>query len=199
MYRAVRFFCVVALLASTIACQSKEAKVEEAKPAEAPANRVEAATLGVAIADLPDFFQLVSNDGEIIVVEPADGTTLGRVTLVEEPVLVGGVNLVAGVEAHQAEIEGRPEGTFRGQRELGGPLGTAFYSRGHYAGDTTTMEETKVFMMHPRGDSMLVLTYTYPAGDDSSARVQDQLLPLMGEIEPLIVDADGDAAADDAT
>lgn len=162
--------------------------------------RVENAELGVAIADLDSFFEVASNEGDTIVLTPADETVAGTLTLsMGEPVKAGGVNLVAAVEEHKASLEERG-GEFKGQRELGGMLGTAFYSRGHIpSADGSTTEEVVVHAMHPWGDRVLRLTYSYPAADDSAARIMEQQLVVFGEIEALDgAQPDASSAQDDA-
>ena len=72
---------------------------------------------------------------------------------------------------------------FLGQ-ELVSPLGTAFYSRGRFTLDGEAVEEAKIFSLHPDGDRILTLRYRYPAGVDSSVRVQ-QLFDVLGTIEGL--------------
>lgn len=172
----------------------------EAADAGAAPARVENAQLGVAIADLDPFFEVASNDGGTIVLTPADEAVEGTLTVsMGEPVTVGGVNLVAAVEEHKASLEERG-GEFKGQRELGGMLGTAFYSRGHIPSDDgSTTEEVVVHAMHPWGDRVLRLTYSYPAADDSAARIMEQQIAVFGEIEALDgAQPEPSAASDDA-
>lgn len=159
--------------------------------------RVENAELGIAIAKLDPFFQVSSNEGSTIVLAPANTAVAGLLIVsADEPITAGGVNLVKAIEVHKADLEQRG-GEFKGQRELQGPLGTAFYSRGHYvAEDGTPTEETVVFTVHPLGDRVLRLTYVYPQGEDSAQRVQNQLFSVFGELES--VDSNPDSAADTA-
>lgn len=171
---------VVALSAGLAfaACQPKE---PEAEPE--PAQRVENAEVGIVLADVPDFFALEINDGSRLELVPADGATAGRVFVRAGEPESGGINLVAAVEEHKEAILAA-SGEYQGQRELGTPLGTAFYSRGRYLDDGgQTTEETVIFMVHPRGDRTLQLVYRYPAGDDSKERIQDQLFSLLEVLE----------------
>jgi hypothetical protein len=93
------------------------------------------------------------------------------------------VNLVAAVEDHRSAIESRTGGTYHGARELEGPLGVAFYSRGSYtADDGSRIEETLLTAIHPDGDRRLDLVYTYPAGEDSAERVTS-LLDLLASVD----------------
>lgn len=149
--------------------------------------RVESPELGIAIADLPEFFHLAVNEGTTLELVPADPEDGGRLTIVAGQGQVAGVNLVQAVWDHKAKIEGRPGGEFLGQRELGTHLGTAFYSRGQYQGEGEGVleEETAIFVIHPWGDRRLDLIYRYPAGDDTSERLEKQLFAVLGQIEGL--------------
>lgn len=187
-------FVAMALLT---ACQQQEAEA----PVEAPPERVENAALAVAIADLPSLFQVQTNDGAVLDLVPSDPALEGVLSVATHTPETAGINLVAAVERHKADIESRVDGAFKGQRELGTPMGTAFYSRGHFTADGRAMEETAVFMIHPAGDRELHLVYVYPAGDDTASRLQDQLFEVLGEIEGLAVAetpaADAEAAGDE--
>lgn len=201
MPSAVRILLAVSLLLSTlVACRSAPEGGGDAASAEAEPVRVENATLGVAIADLDPFFQVASNEGDTLVLAPADDAVAGTLTMsAGEPITSGGVNLVKAIEDHKASIEERG-GEFKGQRELGGPLGTAFYSRGHLpADDGTTTEETVIFTVHPAGDRVLRLTYVYPQGDDSAQRIQDQLFSVFGELTPAEASSAAPEAGEDAS
>lgn len=209
MRSAVRRLPILLLLVSTcalltfVACQPGQGGGgDEAASTAPPPVPVENAALGVGIADVDSFFQVSSNSGDTIVLKPADPATAGTLTVsADEPKAVGGVNLVAAIEDHKASLEERG-GEFKGQRELGGPLGTAFYSRGHYtAEDGTATEETVVFTVHPLGDRVLRLTYVYPQGDDSAQRIQDQLFAVFGELvsaEPESGEAGGESTEEPA-
>ena len=139
--------------------------------------------LGIRFAQIPDGFRIVTNHDETLVLSPsaegADGTVTFRVGPQET-----GINLVAAVHDHQARIEGLEGGTYHGARELEGPLGAAFYSRGSYDVDGLRTEETLLTAIHPDGNRRLDLVYSYPQGDDSSARVT-ALIGLLAEVEGL--------------
>ncbi len=159
---------------------------EEAPPPPPPAERVENAQLGVAIAALPSILRLTANEGATIKLAPSAEGVTGELTVVAGEAESGGINLVAAVEGHKAEIGAREGSEYKGQRELGSQLGTAFYSRGHYPGDDgSTVEETVIFLVHPWGDRTLQLVYRYPAADDTQVRIQDHLFTLLGELEAL--------------
>jgi hypothetical protein len=180
-----------------VACRPGDGAADA--PADAAKVRVENAELGVAIANLNPFFKVVSNEGAEIVLEPAPDTA-GRLIIKAVPSPTQNVNLVAAVEAHKADLEARANGSFRGQRELGGPLGVAYYSRGQFDGaDGARQEETAIFTIHPNGAEILALVYGYPVGDDTQARLEDQLFDVFGEVEPFTAAGAGDAGADDGS
>ena len=169
------------LVAALSACApSGENPAEETV---AKGERVENAELGMAVAEVPAFFKVGSNQGSVIELVPADPQIEGTLKIQESEAETGGINLVAAVERHKADLEARPDGVFKGQRELGSQLGTAFYSRGQYTEDGRALEETVIFIVHPKGDRELQMVYNYPAGDDSKERLTDQLFGVLGELE----------------
>ena len=148
--------------------------------------RLENPENGVALAGVPGFFRVVSNDQAGIVLAPADAAVEGTLTVKAGDKGIGGVNLIAAIEQHKEAVLARQAGDYKGQRELGSQLGTAYYSRGNYLGeDGVPREETIVFLVHPWNDRTLQLIYVYPAGEDSGARIQEQLFGVLGELEPL--------------
>lgn len=147
------------------------------------AKTVTNAALGIRIAALPADFKISINEGDTLELMPSASGVKGRLWFSVGPE-VPGVNLVAGRNAHQRSIDERPEAAYKGGQELVTQLGTAFYSRGQYLGGTTRMEETAIFVIHPTETRMLTATYRYPAGVDSSVRVQ-QLLDVVGEVEAI--------------
>jgi len=164
-------------------------------PPEPAAQRIENAALGIAVAAVPEGLEVAVNDGERLELVPAGDAATGRIEVSCGAPSLGGVNLVAAVQEHEAEIRAREGGEYRGQRELAGPLGTAFYSRGVYPGAAGPTEETVLFAIHPDGDRVLRLTYRYPAAADSGERV-GQLLALLAELEPLAPAAESAPAND---
>lgn len=167
------------LLILLAACGGSEP--EPTAPAAAP-QRVENRALGLAVAALPDSLVVaVNQDGELVL-EPADERPGALRFEVASPPR-GGVNLVQAVNDHKAAIEERPGGDYRGQVELMSPLGTAYASRGRYTGEGgETVEELVILTIHPTGDRLLSLAYTYPATGDTEER-RDELLSLLGEVE----------------
>ncbi len=180
---------IVALAVAGLAACAKE----EPAPAAA-AVRVESPRLGVAIAALSPDFVVAATDGAAIELVPAGEGATGTVSIVAGEAEVGGINLVAAVKAHKAEIIERPDGDYKGQAEYVSPLGTTYASRGRYSVDGATIEERVVFMVHPWGDRTLEVVYRYPAGDDTQDRLNALMNGVVGELEGLPVESDGAAA-----
>ncbi|MDH3254421.1 MAG: hypothetical protein OEM62_05455 [Acidobacteriota bacterium] len=153
--------------------------------------RVENATLGVAIAALPDDFEVVSADGDTIELTAPGPDGAGTAVIAAGPEESSGVNLVEATKSRKAWYESTPGTTYFGNRELGTPIGTAFTARGSYPTATGVVEETRVFALHPGANRLLTITFTYPTGE-SDKRVQ-QLMALLGEIEAF-TDSTGSAA-----
>ncbi len=175
----------LALAAGTLGCQQSAPPEPEPDPV---GERIENAAAGVAIAALPSILRLVAVDGERIVLGLTEEGAVGELVVTPGEPQIGGINLVAAVEDHKQEILARPGGDYKGQQELGSPLGTAFYSRGRYLkaeDETAVEEETVIFLVHPWGDRNLQLVYRYPAGEDSKERIEDHLFELLGEVEAL--------------
>ncbi len=139
--------------------------------------------LGLRLAWLPPEFTVAVNEGDRLELEPTDPAVDGRLWFEIGPVETG-LNLVAAVRGHQRRIEEQPRADYQGGQELMTPLGTAFYSRGRFMSGLTESEETAVFVRHPGEIRLLTITYRYPAGVDSSVRVQ-QLLDILGQVEPI--------------
>lgn len=168
-------------------CQQQ---TEETAP---PRERAENLQVGVALTGVPEFFRVEANEEEQFTLVPKDETIRGRVFIEAGEPGIGGVNLVAAVEKHREGIEAIEGAEYKGQRELGSHLGTAFYSRGRYPDDGgQTTEETVIFLVHPWGDRTLRLVYRYPAGEDSKERLADQLFAVLEELEPVARPGDGD-------
>jgi hypothetical protein len=137
--------------------------------------------LGLTLQAVPDEFEVAVNEGDQLELVPAEASVGGRVafTVGEEQ---AGINLVAVVKRHQQHIEEMPEAEYKGGQELVTPFGTAFYSRGRYLAGLDEVEETNIFLKHPFQSRLLTIGYRYPAGADSSVRVQ-QLLDILALIE----------------
>lgn len=141
---------------------------------------------------------LTANEDDRISLAPGDPEKAGSVTLTAgapEP----NVNLVLAVKAHQEAIEQRPGGQYFGAQELGGSIGTAFYSRGRFTdSDGSTIEEVSIFGLHPSESRMLQLVYRYPAAEDSGERVSS-LIGLLALIGPSTANAPQPSTESDQT
>ena len=142
---------------------------------------VENLDLGIRLTAVPDGLVVTDNQGTSLQLRPADENTGGVLWIAVGPEQTG-VNLVEAVKAHQEQIEGLPEGNYKGAQELQGPLGTAFYSRGRFVETEVTEEETVLLTIHPSGNRMLTISYRYPAGEDSAQRVE-QLIEVLSYVE----------------
>lgn len=168
-----------ALLLTLAGCRT--ASEESAEPV---AHRVENTEMGVAIAALPDIFRVTVTESSRMELELIEGQ--GHLEIVaDEP--ESSINLVAAVKDHQAAIVAKPGGKYNGGQEMVVPAlpGAAFYSRGSYEGDQGRIEETTVFLIHPWRDRKLRVVYTYPAGEDSKERLENQLFLVVEALEGL--------------
>jgi hypothetical protein len=165
---------VLGALLLALGCGSRE-------PEQPPDRSVSNPALGLRLSAVPSDFEVAVNEGDRLELVPASGGVEGRAIFT-----VGaegtGDNLVAVVKRHQQHIEEMPEAEYKGGQELVTPYGTAFYSRGRFVAGVTDTEETSLFLKHPFEDRLLTITYRYPAGADSSVRVQ-QLLDILSAIE----------------
>jgi hypothetical protein len=150
-------------------------------PPPPPPTGITNAELGLSIGSLGKEWALDTNNQRTLILVPSNPERRGTVEFIVGPE-ENGINLVAAVNDHRQEIEARPGGVYSGAQELSGPMGTAFYSRGRYDDGDSTLEETRLFSIHPRSSRMLQIVYRYPAGDDSSQRV-GELINLLGEVE----------------
>ena len=150
-------------------------------PSAPPDPSVTNAELGISLAAVPEGFEVARNEGAVLELRPVGEIAGGSVLFTVGPEETG-VNLVAAVKAHQAHIEGLPGGEYQGAQELQGPLGTAFYSRGRFEGGDGPEEETVTLTLHPSQSRLLEITYDYPVGNDSAARVKE-LIGVLAEVE----------------
>jgi hypothetical protein len=151
-----------------------------ARPASTPsaaAERIESVGMGLAIAALPEPFEVAVNDGERLELTAPEA----RLSITIGPEQRAGINLIDEIEARKAWFEQAQGGGYFGNRELMTPIGTAFTARGTYVGANGEVEETWVYGVHPSANRLLTLTYTYPTGQ-SQDRVQE-LVAVLGEIE----------------
>jgi len=150
--------------------------------APAAPERVENPELGLAIAALPAAFEVAENTGETLRLSTreVDG---GSVEITIGPLQMTGINLVEVVKQKRAEFEAN--GLYYGNRELMTPGGPAYTTRGQLTTEAGPVEVTSVYSLPPDGsDRLMTVSYSYPSGGDSQARV-GELLELVGEIEAL--------------
>ena len=154
----------------------------------APPETVSNQELEVTLQKVPDGMVVEVNEGSNLILTPADHE-YGVLLRVEVGPQEIGVNLVAAVQEHQAKIEDLPGGSYIGQTELICQLGTAFFSRGQFDQpasedgliEETRIEEARILAIHPVGNRLLSLVYTYPAPPDqggSNSRGQTLLAVL---------------------
>jgi hypothetical protein len=155
----------------------------ENDPSATTPTAIENTDLRLRLTDLPAAFVAVSTTGPELAIEPSDPAIPGRIEFLVSPP-EDGQNLVSALKFHQAFIENQEGGDYQGGQELVSQLGTAFYSRGCFVLDGERIEETVVFTLHPDADRILRLRYRYPAGVDSSVRVQ-QLFDVLACVEGL--------------
>lgn len=142
------------------------------QPVEIPVVVVENLELRLRLDGVPVEFAVATNDGNQLVLETTDAAREGRIVFANRPPEAG-QNLPAEVKAHQSFIEDQEGSGYLGGQELVSPLGTTFYSRGRFLVDGAEIEETVVFGLHPDADRITTMTYRYPAGDDSSERLEE--------------------------
>lgn len=177
MRRLIAILC----LGGLVACQTSSPP----EPEEPASVRVESPGLGLAIASLPEPFEVVRNDDETLELRPREGLPPGRLWFENGPVVEGGINLVELVKTQRAAFEALPGGSFSGNNELLLPDGRpAYYSRGRFEENGSQVEEFRIFSVHPIENRLLTIFYRYPAGSDSADRLNDLLL-VVGEVEGL--------------
>lgn len=166
--------CIV-LVAAVLSCNP---------PAPEPPPRptdIANAELGIRLSTLPVGLTVAVNQGATLELRPLDPTVGGVIRFVAGPEEYG-VNLVAAVQEHQRRIESLPDGAYLGAQELQAEFGTAFYSRGRFSDGGAAVEETIIVLIHPAGGRRLTLVSTYPAAEDSAARVE-QLIDVLSYLE----------------
>lgn len=151
------------------------------KEAPPEAVRVENPVLGIAIASLPEDFEVAGTEGETIELTAAGLNGTGTAVISAGPLTSSNINLVDVTKERKAWFESTPGAVYFGNRELGTPIGTAFTARGTYPTDDGDVEETWVYAIHPGEYRLMTIRFTYPTGE-SKERVE-QLMALLGEIE----------------
>jgi hypothetical protein len=170
-----RILIVLALAVSALSCS------EPPPPPPPPDTSVENVELAVKLAAVPAGLEVSVNEGRNLELRPTGEDVDGVISFVVGPEQRA-INLVAAVHDHQAKIEAQPDGEYMGARELSGDAGVVFYSRGRFLDGEAAVEETVLFLIHPRDYRLLEIQYRYPAADDSAARVE-QLIEVLSELE----------------
>lgn len=154
-------------------------------PEQVPATtqRVENPELGIAIAALPEEFEVESNQGSDLRLTAPGPNGAGIVEIGVEPKGTTAINLPAAAKATQQYFESLTNGQYFGNLELVAPIGSAYTARGAYDRDDGRVGEIRVFALHPNQSRLLTLAFVYPDGE-SKERMQ-QLATLLGEIEGL--------------
>ncbi len=177
-YHSFSLICLIALfMCCTVSCSPKE-QVGDGENALA---EIENPQIGIRLVGLAADFAIAENEGACLVLVCNDPTRPGQISFLatnEE----AGVNLVAATTAHREEITAKKEGIYKGGRELIGPFGPAFYSRGEFKDGDETKEETRLFTLNPGAKGLLTLIYSYPAGNDSTLRV-NELMEVFSSLE----------------
>ncbi len=168
---------MASLLLFVLGCKQSGSAVEPTPPGA----RVENATLGLAIAELPSDFEVdTNNDGDLILT--AEGATGPGVVRFEiGPEEQGSVNIVAASSQTKAVFESRQAGEFFGNQELMTPIGSFFTARGAYQEGQGRIEELLAFTLHPNSNRLVRVSFRYPAGE--AAERAPQFALLLGELE----------------
>jgi len=135
----------------------------------------------LVIESLPPEWTVIENREDMLRFSPAQDDLGGSVKVFFAPDDLG-VNLIEAMHAHKEEILARPGGEYKGGREMTGPLGTAFYSRGRFNDSGVPSEEITIFFLHPRKERIVGLRYDYPVNEHSQGRIE-ALFSLFGEFQ----------------
>ncbi|MCH9649801.1 MAG: hypothetical protein K0U98_16305 [Deltaproteobacteria bacterium] len=144
--------------------------------------RAENPALGIAIGAVLENFELAANEGDQLRLKRKEGE--GEIWLEASRPEIGGINLVALVNESKPQYEALDEGKFHGQVELGTQFGTAYSVRGSFAKEGVGVEERRIFSLHPDGQQILTMVYSYPRGNQSRARTEE-MLEFFTELESL--------------
>ena len=141
---------------------------------------VENTALGLAIAELPDGFEVDKNDETgLVLIASGDGDP-GVVEIDVGPLEQGSVNIVEAATATKAVYESLPGGQFFGNQELLTPIGSFFTARGAFDEGDRRIEELLAFTLHPNANRLVRISFRYPAGE-AGARAP-QFAALLGEV-----------------
>ena len=169
----------------SVSCQTPE-PVDDSPP------RVENQELGIAIAALPEAFEVDLNRGSDLRLTAPGPSGDGILELRVGPTEAAAINLPGEAKAAQQYFESLENGQYFGNLELVAPIGSAFTSRGAYDRDDGRVGEIRVFALHPTQSRLLTLSFVYPEGEGKER--MEQLAVLLGEIEGLASPPTSDAS-----
>jgi hypothetical protein len=137
--------------------------------AESEPKAVENAELGLEVAPLPAGIEVAENRGDLLSFDAVSDGVPGTLTVTVAPPDPAGVDLVAVVKKYGADAAAAAGGKFFGGNEMVVPSGSAYTARALVAGGT--VEERRVFLLHPGGgDRLVTITLRYPPGDVGASR-----------------------------
>jgi hypothetical protein len=159
--------------------------------AENEPKAVENAELELTVAPLPAGIEVAENRGEKLTFDAVSDGVPGTLTVTVSPPDPSGVNLVAETKRFGAEATAAAGGKFFGGNELVTPSGSAFTARALVDGGT--VEERRVFLLHPGGgDRLVTISLRYPPGDVGASRARmQQTMDFLAALQAL---PPGDAA-----
>ncbi len=175
---------LVLLAPLALGCGKSETPAPAAPAAAAPTT-IDNARLGLRVTSLPAGFRLVENQGERLVFEASsDGIPATLIVAVGAPE-PSGINLVELTKSYGAAAAAAAGGKFFGGTEMVTPSGPAYTARALVDGGT--VEERRVFLLHPGGgDRLVTLTLRYPPSEAEASRARmQQTIDLLSVLEPL--------------
>ena len=168
------------------------AKTDE--PAAAAPQPVANDAFNLSFHDIPEGFDVETNEGEILRLSSASEERQGTMWVEVSERSDYGIDLVGIVNSQKAQFEEREGGDYSGARKLVTPAGEAYYARGRYQEADQQVEETRVFLLHPTENRLVAFHYLYPAADDSAERLPE-LFAWVAEIDTGTTSPDEAASA----
>ncbi len=186
-------FTALALAALTFACAS----APEEPPPE-PKKTIDLVDVGLTFTAIPKGFKVSHKSGSELELENGDEEAGGRMWIELEDPSDFGIDLVKIVTEQTDVYAALPESEYFGGRKIVvAAAGEAYYVRGRYKEGDALLEHSKIFLVHPGENRLVSIHYRYPAGEDSSERIQE-LFILAGEIGALGGDLGEESGAADA-
>ncbi len=159
-------------------CSKKEAtNVQEQETKKITSNSYQ-----LVVTALPEDCDVISAENMEFECAFANERATLKITFLPEE---EGMNLVE-ISKKQKEYFENLGGEFKGTRELYGPFKTAFTARGRYQKNGKTIENLKIFTIHPTLKRVIKLEmeYVLDAENETNARVT-QIINMLGELEVL--------------